>query len=129
MLLIAIALFFTILSIIEYRRLQAARLIIDNQILYICQAKIIAKNRKEKSIDVYISCFGILLDFRLIRFNQNNVYLKSVEISNDFIYLAYGRDDRSQTIQLLHSPIGEGELADVMERFQYETGIIPKMIR
>ena len=118
----------------EYKRLKIAQLIVENQILYIQSAVIndctydIAESEVIGGIEVFISNFGILLDSNIIKFNQGDVRLKAVKIGRDFISLAYGTDKRMQITRLLSTPIGERELADIVEKFRYETGVMPELI-
>lgn len=129
---ITVTILLTGFSAREYKRLKAARLIIENQILHIQPAVIDAGDRgKEavdspsKTIEVFISCFGILLDSKIIKFNQEGVHLKNVEIGRDFICLTYGTDRRTQKTRLLHAQIDNRELNNIVEKFRYETGVVP----
>lgn len=131
---ITITIFLAVFSIGEFKRLKAARLIIENQILHIQPAVIDLGDRgKEEvgspseAIEVFISCFGILLNSKIIKFNQDGVHLKAVEIGRDFICLTYGTDRRTQKTQIIHALIDEPELNNIVEKFRYETGIIPTL--
>jgi len=119
----------------EFRKLKTARLIMENIILYIQTAQIDASNHVENSIilsegglEVFISCFGILLDSKVIKFNLDGIYLKAVEIGGEFIYLTYGTDMQMQRMRILHGAIPNQELQDIVKRFRYETGIVPVII-
>lgn len=118
----------------EYGRLRAARLIFENHILHIRTAVIdddagdAAKPGKAESIEVFVSYFGILLDSRIVKFNQDGILLKAVEIGPDFISLTYGTDKGTRITRLLHAEIRQGELESIVERFRYETGIVPVTI-
>lgn len=119
-------------SVREYKSLKVARLIIENQILHIRPAVIDAKETGKEteispveSIEVFISCFGILLGSRIIKFNQDGINLKAVEIGRNFIFLTYGTDKKTQTTRLLHAEIDSRELVEIVEKFRYETGIVP----
>lgn len=112
-------------------RLKTARLIIENQILHIQPAKIEAGTCGETDttihiggIEVFISCFGMLLDSKVIKFNQDGICLKAVEIGCEFIRLTYGTDQHTQKIRILHEPIASQELQNIVERFRYETGVV-----
>lgn len=116
------------LAVREYGRLKTALLIVENQILHIRPAVIDAAETEDSaasSIEVFISCFGILLDSRIIKFNQDGIRLKAVEFRRDFISLTYGTDKRVQNTRLIHAAIDSGELVEIMEKFRYETGITP----
>lgn len=119
-------------SVREYKSLKAARLIIENQILHIQPAVIGVKELGKETeispgetIEFFISCFGILLDSRIIKFNQDGINLKAVEIGRNFISMTYGTDKKTQTTRLLHAEIDSGELVEIVEKFRYETGIVP----
>ena len=118
----------------EYKRLKTAWLIVENQILHICPAVIsdrasdAAKPEDAENIEVFISYFGILLDSKIIKFNQDGILLKAVEIGRDFISLTYGTDKRIQNTRLLRAVIDNGELEKIVEKFRYETGIVPVII-
>ncbi len=123
-------------SVRQYRRLKDARLIVENQILHFQPAALDSgepgkggKAMSEESIEVYVSCFGILIDSRIIKFNQSGVSLKEVELGKDFITLAYGTEKKPRRIKLLHGIIDDGSIAEIAERFRYETGILPKLVR
>lgn len=128
---IAAALMAAGLSIREYRRFKAARLIIENKILHIQPAVIDAgnpdkggRNLPGGSIEVYISCFGILLDSRIIKFNRDGIRLIAVELEEDYISLTYGTDKRTENIRLLRAAADSGEIKEIAEKFRYETGVV-----
>lgn len=114
----------------EYSRLKVAGLIIENQILHI-QPAVIEESGKDamgstvESMEVFVSCFGILLDSRIIKFNQVGIRLLMVEIGQDFISIRYGRGKKKHMITLLCEIFAETELAEITRRFRYETGITP----
>lgn len=104
-----------VLVIREYSRLKVASLIIENQIIQIPPA-------------TFISCFGILLGSKIIKFNQAGVKLMTVEISPATISLRYGRDNKVNKITLPCEKLDEKEIMDIFHKFSYETGIRPTMI-
>ncbi len=110
------------------RKLKTARLIIENQILHI-QPAIIDTGTCDSpigGIEIIISCFGILLGSRVIKFNLDGVKLKAVEIGGEFICLTYGaKDKQTQKIKILHGAIDGLEMQRIGERFRYETGVVP----
>lgn len=114
------------LLILEYGRYNVAKLIIENKILDIQVAKI--EQNSTDSIEFIISCFGILLGSKVIKFNTDGIRLKEIEIADDTICIVYGKDKKSKSIRLLHGPIDKNEIKGVAERFQYETGIAPNII-
>lgn len=125
--LIATFLFFTM-----NQRLTAARLIVENQILHIQPAVLREWDSMKESeaescetVEMFVSCLGILLGSKVIKFNQEGIRLKSVEIGRDYISLDYGRDTNLRNIKLIHSRPDSAVLADIIEKFRYETGITP----
>lgn len=125
--LLAIFLLFTL-----RKRLTAARLIVENQILHIqpavqCQRDSMKKSEAEscEAVDMYVSCFGILLGTKVIKFNQEGIQLRAVEIGKDYLSLDYGRDRDIYNIRLIHARPDSTILESIIEKFRYETGITP----
>ena len=118
----------------EFETYSVAKLITENKFMNIEFAEIrlkpddVSSYSKIGGLEVYISCFGILLGSRVIKFNIDKVKLKEVEIGNEFICLTYGIDKKIQTIKLLHGDIQKEELQCIVEGFRYETGIIPIVV-
>jgi len=108
-----------------------AEVIIENQILHIQSAYSFVADSGEltsshqEKMDIFISNFGILLDSKIIKFNQGRVKLKAVEIGQDYISLVYGTDKQMQKTYLLSKHMNDRELADIVEKFRYETGVVP----
>ena len=128
--LIAAFLFF-----ITNQRLKAARLIIENQILHIQPAVLrkrdsMKENEAEsyETVEMFVSCFGILLGSKVIKFNQEGIRLKAVEIGRDYLSLDYGRDTDIRSIKLIHSRPCSDVLEGIIEKFRYETGITPTIV-
>lgn len=118
------------------QRLTAARLIVENQILHIQPAVIRERDSMKESeaescetVEMYVSCFGILLGSKVIKFNQEGIRLKAVEIGRDYLSLDYGRDTDIRSIRLIHSRPDSEILAGIIEKFRYETGITPTITR
>ena len=125
--LIAAFLFFTM-----NQRLTAARLIVENQILHIQPAVLRERDSVKESeaescetVEMFVSCFGILLGSKVIKFNQEGIRLKAVEIGRDYLSLDYGRDTDIHNIRLIYSRPDSTVLASIIEKFRYETGITP----
>ena len=72
-----------------------------------------------------VSYFGILLGEKIIKFNQDGIRLRTVEIGADFISFTYGTEKRTQNIRLLRPAIDPATLEQISEKFRYETGITP----
>lgn len=118
----------------ELGKLKVARLIAENPILHIHTAVIrdlsgeTAQRSDIESAEVFISYFGILLDEKTIKFNQDGIRLRAVEIGDDFISFTYGREKRTRYIRLLRPAIDPATMAEISERFRYETGIMPTLL-
>lgn len=120
-----------ILAMQEYKKLRIAELIIENQILHI-QPAIIGAGvcgpdgmSSAGGIEIIISCFGILLDAKIIKFNLEGVYLKGVEIGREYMCLIYGTKFSTQKMRILHGVLDSRELKNIVEKFRFETGIVP----
>ncbi len=128
--LILLSLLFVFL-IREYSKYKVAKLIMENKIMHIKVAKKEMKVSKSiigmlpYSIDVYISYFGVLLGSKIIKFNMDEIALKSVKIGIEFISFVYDSNGKIQTLTILHGSIKKQELQDFVERIRYETGVIP----
>lgn len=116
------------------RKLKIARLIAENPILHIRTAIIndlsreTAQQPEPENTEVIVSYFGILLDEKIIKFNQDGIRLRAVEIGGDFISFTCGTHKRTQNIRLLRPAIGPAELDQIAEKFRYETGITPTLL-
>ncbi len=120
------------LYFIVCKKLTAARLIVENQILHIQPAVQCARNSRKESeaescetVEMFVSCFGILLGSKVIKFNQEGIRLKAVEIGQDYLLLDYGWGTDIRRIKLIHPRPDSAVLADIIEKFRYETGITP----
>jgi hypothetical protein len=114
----------------EYKKLKMARLITENPILHIRTAVIRdisneMEQTKADNADVFASYFGILLGAEIIKFNQDGIRLHTVEFGSDYISLTYGTEKRMQRTRLLRPVLSREELDRVVEKFRYETGIVP----
>lgn len=114
---------------LTYKQLITAKLIIDNRILFMEQAQIISENRgiqsKVSEKDVSISCFGILLGSKLIKFNQGGISLKAVELGETCLSFTFGIEGRIQKIRILHDSMRLQDMIRISEKLRYETGITP----
>jgi archaellum component FlaF (FlaF/FlaG flagellin family) len=122
---------------LSYKKVVAAKLIIDNRIMYLKQAHILDQKVQSshinksvnKDIEVFISCFGILIDSKIIKFNLDGVLLKEVQLSDRYITLGYGRDNTVERIRILHETLTIYEMIRIIESFRYETGVTPVLIK
>ncbi len=118
----------------EFRKLKIAQLIAENMILHIHTAVIsdisaqAVQRSDTENTEVIVSYFGILLGEKIIKFNQEGIRLKAVEIGDDFISFTYGTEKRTQNIRLLRPAINSEELDKIAEKFRYETGITPRLL-
>ena len=128
------ALTFAIVLFFKMRKkLVTAKAIVDSAVICIQPAVVFGRTEEEKdeeglreNFGIYVSCFGILLGTKIIRFNQDGIWLKSVEIGQDYISFGYGaRGEELHNIRLLYSKPGEDVLARIIENFRKETGVIP----
>ena len=128
------------LFFVAYKKFSAAQGIIENAIIRIQPAVICAQSDAEKKkgeklhekLMTYVSCFGILLGTKIIKFNQDGIRLRNVEIGTDYISFdyeipvaPYGLEKEKQNIRLLYSNPGEDQLAGIIEKFREEAGVIP----
>lgn len=132
----AFALVITLITVLLFvkakKDISSARLIIENQILHI-QPAVFQDLGEEKAtdllsgeaIEVFVSGFGILLDSKIIKFNQDGIQLKAVELGRHFISLTYGTKGRIHNIKLLHWEFSDDMLAEISQKFRYETGVVP----
>ena len=117
------------------KKLMTARAIVESAVICIEPAVICGQGQAAKEEEglredfgIYVSCFGILLGTKLIKFNQDGIWLRAVEIGADSISFGYGASSEElQTIRLLYSRPSEDTLADVMESFRKETGVMPSL--
>ena len=121
--LFVLAIVFISLSIYEYRKLCLARLITENSILDVQAVEY--NGEYNYDIKFIISCFGILLGSKVIKFNIDKILLKEVKISKETISIFYGKGSIRSNIKLLHGIKNGNELLRVIEKFRFETGITP----
>lgn len=123
----------TVFWLSERNKLKIARLITENPILRICTAVISSSSIPVEKVqpeviedaEVFISYFGILLGTKIIKFNQDGIQLKDVKITGDIISITYGTEKQLQNIRLLHPQIDPATLEKIVQKFRFETGIIP----
>ena len=128
---LAIVLFFT-----TRKKLMTAKAIMDSAVICIQPAVVCGRTEQERekeelreNFGIYVSCFGILLGAKIIRFNQDGIWLKTVEIGRDYISFGYGaRGEELHIIRLLYSRPGEDALARIIENFRKETGVVPVIV-
>ncbi len=115
----------------KLKELKLARLIAENTILNLRTASIIElpsegrRRRQAQNSEVLISYFGVLLNDRVIKYNQEGIRLRAMEIGPDHISFCYGMGQRGGVIRLLRPPLDPATLAEISEKFRYETGVAP----
>ncbi len=105
--------------------LKSARLIAENELLHVCPAVIRTENSIQPgstAMEVSISCFGILLNTQVIRFNRKANRLRRVEIGRDMIVLIYGTDAQMEKTAILHEPMDRDAAQSIARQFRFETG-------
>ena len=100
-----------------------AKLIIENTIVSI--PLVTFKDKCDENIEIFISCFGILVDSKVIKYNVENINLISFEIKGDYICISYGCSDNIKQTCILHGNLSNEEKTLIKNKLQYETGITP----
>lgn len=106
-----------------YRSLSLAKLILDNQILHVSTVDFdgVAMPR----LEVVVSVFGILMEDKVIPFNQDGIRLFSLIIAHNSMDIIYGTDVSSHEINLSFQNISEDLLKGIVDKFSFETGVVP----
>ncbi|MFZ7104550.1 MAG: hypothetical protein ACOWWO_18100 [Peptococcaceae bacterium] len=131
LLLLSCSFIFAVLMWKAYQGLKIARLILENQLLCIRPAVVMKSEGDARSytqkggLAVYVSYFGILLGSRIIKFNQDGIRLRAVEIGPDSLLLTYGDGKKTESIRLLRAFLNQNEMKEITEKFRYETGVTP----
>ncbi len=115
------------------KELKIARLIVENAILNLCTASTIelpseGRRRQIQNSEVIVSYFGVLLNDRVIKFNQEGIRLRAMEIGPDHISFSYGLGQKVGVIRILRPPLDPATLEEISEKFRYETGVAPTLI-
>jgi len=114
----------------------AAQVIVENRIIRIQLADM--RGQTELDIEeaeklretyvIYISAFGILLGDKIISWGgSSDKRLKAVEIGREYISIDYGTNVNNQNVRLLYVRPGEDELAEIIQKFRYETNVVPSV--
>ncbi|MEL7647844.1 MAG: hypothetical protein AAGU76_07105 [Sedimentibacter sp.] len=107
----------------QFRDYEDAKLIVDNTIIRIPFA--LMNDDNGENLEIHISCFGILLDSKVIKYNMKNISLKDIEIDNEYICINYSVKKKDRQVCILHGNISNLEQQVILKRFRYETGITP----
>jgi len=128
-----VALLYYIPACKDYR---SAQVITENTIIRIQLAEMHGQTEWDKeeaekireTFVISISTFGILLGNKIINWGGSSENrLKAVEIGSDYISIDHGTKENQQNIRLLYTRPGEDELAEIIEKFQYETNVVPSI--
>ena len=112
----------------------AAQLIVENTIIRIqladmhgqTELDIEEAEKLRETYVIYISTFGILLGDKTINWGgDSEKRLKAVEIGRDYISIDHGTKENDQNVRLLYDRPGEDELVEIIEKFRYETNVVP----
>ena len=123
-----------ILLITTLKNISAAQAITDSAMIHLPTAVMYGHanegngdtEKLREDLGVYVSSFGILMDAKVVRFNQGGIWLREVEIGQDYIFFSYGANDEApEKIRLFYSRPGEDELAAIIENFRKDTGVVP----
>ncbi len=112
-----------ILLIFEYKKMIIAKLITENKIFDIEVVKI--HKGTPKTIVYTVSCFEILLDSKIIKYNIDRIELLNIKISRNIISFIYGKDAKFTKLKILHGIKDEKRIKEIVNRFKYELGINP----
>ena len=106
------------------RNARDAQLIVENQILRV-PAAVFESEAGGKNMEFVVSCFGVLFGSKIVRFNRDGVWLRSVKLGRNSISLNYGTEKKTHSVKLLCPEISEDERREIVEKFCYETGVVP----
>lgn len=114
----------------QLQRLRTARLITENSILSIPVVTVWNSDssslpNSDKTALVIVSCFGIIFDNEVFKFNCDGIRLLSVAISWQAMWLTFGTEKKKQHVRLLHGLSNREDIQMITEKFRYETGVIP----
>jgi len=113
--------FLLIMSYRQYLMLLRARLIIENQLLHIPATN---ASDESKAIDIYFSCFGMLLGDKVIPFDAGNEKLHSMYIDENSVTITYGRENCKKTVELSKYLLADYDLNYFTEKLNFETGVM-----
>ncbi len=120
-LLLLIEAVFIYLLFLEFKKYNIAKLIIENKIFEIKVAEMTGKT--EEIIEYIVSCFGILLGGKLIKYNIDGIKLQEINITRDKVTFIYGENMKYEKLTLLHGISDVERIQEIARRFQYEAGI------
>ncbi len=113
------------LAFLKFRILREARLILENKLLTVRFAAVergADVSSAGGGVEVVVSCFGILLDSRVISFNRKANRLRRVEIGRNSSAFFYGAGAQTGRTTILHEPLSGEAALRLAESFRFETG-------
>lgn len=109
----------------------SAKLVIDNRIIGICPATISASGDSAASARQVIECvlspFGLLVGSNVYKFGRDGIRLYAIDIGDSCISVDFGSEAQRWTAMLLHEPLSHEEVARLVKKTAYETGITPSL--
>jgi hypothetical protein len=76
-------------------------------------------------LEVVVSVFGILMEDKVIPFNQDGIRLFSLIIGHSSMDIIYGTDVSPHEINLSFQNLSEDLIKEIVEKFSFETGVVP----
>lgn len=110
------------LSIRQFKLYKIANLILDNEILYVDIVE--TANIQLKAC---VSCFGILIGSKVIKYNMGGVDLKEINIDDKYLNISVAKGKKTENIKVLYGNMNKEELHRFIYKFNFETGIMPKL--
>lgn len=115
--------------VMEARKLESARLIMENQLLGTCTATVSSMQHKgsshQREAECILSPFGLLVGGKVYKFGRDGIRLHSVDIGESRILVSFGTETRHWTADFLHGPLDDEALSALVEAIEHETGIHP----
>jgi hypothetical protein len=121
------------LLILENKKYNEAKLILDNVIKHIRVAKAHELNKEsylgfsgDYFFDIYISSFGLLIGDKVVKFNVEKSLLTDITIGDGYFRFKYLEGENLKAVEVMTGEINEREIENLIEKFRYETGVIPQ---
>ncbi|MGR6835964.1 hypothetical protein [Syntrophomonas erecta] len=133
--LLYLAIILTLLTLIcfyqQQQKLKTARLIVENAIFTTASSIMAGYNRDQaskllpdtKSVEMIVSCFGVLSGEEVYKFNCDGIHLFSVEINSEDMLFTFGTDEWTKYLRFGHNVSSPDQIQEIAEKLRYETGI------
>lgn len=120
------------LLITQSRRLQDARLILDNRILAVPSAVITRPESGETQEleETVVSTFGVLAGGHIYRWGCDGfrgTRLTAIEIDRSWISLTFGGENKPLRIDLPHGLADKQTVLEICRKLKHETGVTAKL--